>query len=63
MIADFNKSWPEGVTRTRDVVTLVEEREGLAPQLSRPLAGIQHAAEPRRAGVFFFFGGLCRSSR
>ena len=28
MIADFNKSWPEGVTRTRDVVTLVEEREG-----------------------------------
>jgi hypothetical protein len=28
MIADFNKAWPEGVTRTRDVVTLVEEREG-----------------------------------
>jgi hypothetical protein len=27
MIADFNKSWPEGVTRTRDVVTVVEERE------------------------------------
>jgi len=26
MIADFNKSWPEGVTRTRDVVTLVEEK-------------------------------------
>ena len=26
MVADFNASWPEGVTRTRDVVTLVEER-------------------------------------
>ena len=30
MIADFNRAFPEGVTRTRDVVTLVEERE--APQ-------------------------------
>jgi hypothetical protein len=27
MIADFNRAFPEGVTRTRDVVTLVEERE------------------------------------
>jgi hypothetical protein len=26
MVADFNRSWPEGVTRTRDVMTLVEER-------------------------------------
>jgi hypothetical protein len=26
MIADFNATWPEGVTRTRDIVTLVEER-------------------------------------
>lgn len=26
MVADFNSSWPEGVTRTRDVVTLAEER-------------------------------------
>ena len=26
LVADFNKSWPEGVTRTRDVVTLAEER-------------------------------------
>ena len=26
LVADFNRSWPEGVTRTRDVVTLVEER-------------------------------------
>jgi hypothetical protein len=26
MIADFNKAWPSGVSRTRDVVTLVEER-------------------------------------
>ena len=23
-LADFNNSWPEGVTRTRDIVTLVE---------------------------------------
>jgi hypothetical protein len=28
MVADFSASWPEGVTRTRDVVTLVEERGG-----------------------------------
>jgi hypothetical protein len=27
LVADFNRSWPEGVTRTRDVVSLVEERE------------------------------------
>jgi hypothetical protein len=26
MVADFNASWPQGVTRTRDIVTLVEER-------------------------------------
>jgi hypothetical protein len=26
LVADFNRTWPEGVTRTRDVVTLVEER-------------------------------------
>ena len=26
LVEDFNRSWPEGVTRTRDVVTLVEER-------------------------------------
>ncbi len=26
MIADFTRAWPEGVTRTRDIVTLVEER-------------------------------------
>ena len=26
LVADFNHSWPEGVIRTRDVVTLVEER-------------------------------------
>jgi hypothetical protein len=26
LIADFNRSWPEGVTRTRDVMTLVDER-------------------------------------
>jgi hypothetical protein len=28
LIADFDRSWPDGVTRTRDVVTLVEERAG-----------------------------------
>ena len=26
LIADFDKNWPEGVTRTRDKVTLAEER-------------------------------------
>jgi hypothetical protein len=26
LVADFNRAWPEGVTRTRDIVTLVEER-------------------------------------
>jgi hypothetical protein len=26
MIADFNRTWPEGVSRTRDVVTLAEEQ-------------------------------------
>lgn len=30
LVADFNRSWPEGVTRTRDVVAMVEER-GQAP--------------------------------
>jgi hypothetical protein len=28
MVADFNAAWPDGVTRTRDIMTLVEEREG-----------------------------------
>jgi hypothetical protein len=28
LIVDFNKSWPRGVTRTRDLVNLVEERNG-----------------------------------
>ncbi len=27
LIADFDRTWPEGVTRTRDIVTLAEERE------------------------------------
>ena len=26
LVADFNRSWPEGVTRTRDVVTVVETK-------------------------------------
>jgi len=28
LVADFNRSWPDGVTRTRDVVTVKEERGG-----------------------------------
>jgi len=27
MVAEFSRTWPEGVARTRDVVTLAEERE------------------------------------
>lgn len=27
LIADFDKSWPTGVTRSRDLLTLAEERE------------------------------------
>ncbi len=27
LIADFDRTWPEGITRTRDIVTLAEERE------------------------------------
>ena len=26
LIADFDKTWPSGVTRTRDILNLVEER-------------------------------------
>jgi hypothetical protein len=26
LVADFDRSWPSGVTRTRDVVSQVEER-------------------------------------
>ena len=26
LIADFNRTWPDGVSRTRDVVTLAEEQ-------------------------------------
>ena len=28
LVADFDRNFPEGVTRSRDVVTLVEERQG-----------------------------------
>jgi hypothetical protein len=28
LIADFDKSWPSGVTRTRDLLNLAEERAG-----------------------------------
>jgi hypothetical protein len=26
LVADFDQAWPSGVTRTRDMVNLVEER-------------------------------------
>jgi hypothetical protein len=26
LVADFDQAWPSGVTRTRDMVTMVEER-------------------------------------
>ncbi len=28
LVADFDQAWPAGVTRTRDMVNLVEERSG-----------------------------------
>jgi hypothetical protein len=28
LVADFDRTFPQGVTRTRDIVSLVEEREG-----------------------------------
>jgi hypothetical protein len=28
LVKDFDQAWPRGVTRTRDMVNLVEEREG-----------------------------------
>jgi hypothetical protein len=28
LIADFDKSWPSGVTRSRDMLNLAEERDG-----------------------------------
>jgi len=28
LVADFDQAWPSGVTRTRDMVELVEERTG-----------------------------------
>ena len=31
LVADFNRAFPEGVTRTRDVVTLAEERAAQEP--------------------------------
>ena len=30
LVADFDRSWPSGVTRTRDILSLVEERDGVA---------------------------------
>jgi hypothetical protein len=31
LIADFDKSWPGGVTRARDLLNLVDERDGQGP--------------------------------
>jgi len=28
LIADFDKNWPAGITRTRDLLTMAEERAG-----------------------------------
>jgi hypothetical protein len=28
LVKDFDEAWPSGVTRTRDMVNLVEERSG-----------------------------------
>jgi hypothetical protein len=28
MVADYDRNWPQGVARTRDILDLVEEREG-----------------------------------
>jgi hypothetical protein len=28
LVKDFDDTWPRGVTRTRDMVTMVEERSG-----------------------------------
>jgi hypothetical protein len=28
MVADYDKTWPAGVTRTRDILVLAEERAG-----------------------------------
>jgi hypothetical protein len=46
MIADFNRAWPEGVARTRDFVTLVEERGGVVTPASLGLM-VRSAAKPR----------------
>jgi hypothetical protein len=28
LVADYDRTWPKGVTRTRDILSLVEERDG-----------------------------------
>jgi hypothetical protein len=29
LVADYDRTWPAGVTRTRDILNLVEERDGM----------------------------------
>ena len=29
LVADYDRTWPTGVTRTRDILDLVEERDGV----------------------------------
>ena len=48
LVADFSRAWPEGVTRTRDVVTVAEERDRLA--LGRRGGRIGDRPDRRRRG-------------
>ena len=32
LVADYDRTWPAGVTRTRDILTLVEERKTLVEE-------------------------------
>ena len=33
LVADYDRTWPAGVTRTRDILSLVEERDGVMVEL------------------------------
>jgi len=35
LIADFDQAWPSGVTRSRDKLTMVEERSGASEKAQR----------------------------
>jgi len=45
LVADFNRSWPEGVTRTHDIVTLVEE---VRPRSSAVMRGLTRSFRTSR---------------